>query len=80
VDLRLLGADGHLLAATPGDRAHVRVLRALCLDDLTAGIVDLLFGEGDFKAHQARGLEKAGRVLLELEDLATVNALTFENG
>ena len=76
---RGLGRDAHHLRAAPGDRAHIGIDKALALQGLAAGGVDLGDRVGDFHVEHFGRIEQPLGVLGELEDLAAIGALALED-
>ena len=77
--LGLAGRNADRFRAAPGDRAHVGVGEAVGLKHFVAGGVDLLDRPGQLEAEQARAVTQPFAVLVELEDLAIIGALSFEH-
>ncbi len=80
VDLGRLRRHAHLLAAPPGERAHVAVLEVVGLDGVAAGLVDLGDRIGNGEVERLGAVVEALAVLGQLKDLAAVGALALEHG
>ena len=80
VDLGRLRRDAHLLAAAPGERAHIAVAQLVRPHHIAAGLVDLGDRIGNLEVEAFGRLVQALAVLAELEDLAVIDALALEHG
>src|SRR5262249_10300106 len=76
---RKTGSDAHRFRSPPRDRPHVGVGKAIDLEHLFAGGIDLIDAPRQLETEQARTLAQPGTMLGKLEDLAVIGALSFED-
>ena len=79
VDRVGLGRHAHHLGAAPGDRADVAVGDLVAQHHLAVGGVDLVDRVGDLEVQQPRRVEQPLGVVLQMKDLAVVDALALEH-
>ncbi len=79
VDSVVLGGNAHHFRAAPGNRPNIGVGKALLLQQRAAGIVDLGDAVGNVEAEDAGRFVQPLGMFGQLEDLAAIGALAFEN-
>ena len=79
MDLGSLSRNAHLLAAAPGDRAHIAVRQLVGGDRIPASLIDFRDGIRDLEVqNSSAGYETLG-MLGELEDFSFISPLAFEH-
>jgi DNA-binding MarR family transcriptional regulator len=80
MDFIVLGRNRHHFRTTEGNWAHILVTATHAGDNFVLGAIDLIVREREIKIHDLCRLAEALSVLLGLEDLASIGALSFKHG
>src|SRR6266446_5467016 len=79
MDLGRLRRDAHLLGAPPGDRSDVAVEDVVCRNQLFGCLGQIIHAGRHLEAEDSRRIAKPLIVVLQVEDLAVIDPLAFED-
>ena len=79
MDLGSLSRNAHLLAAPPGDRAHIAVRQLVGGDDVPASLIDFRDCIRDLEVQDTSAFYQTLGMLGELEDFSFISPLAFEH-